>query len=489
MVAFISILFIFSCLAISYLIYKNRQNKKEVSWLSTQLKNAHLAERDLQDELAILQSKLGSAIKDPLTNLLGWQLFEDRLNQNIKESSRYHLTLGLLYVDINDFKVVNDALGHETGDIVLSEVANRLEACVRQVDTVSRLTKDVFVVLLTQLNKPEMAAVVAQRMLQSIAEPMQVKDQQLYLTASIGIAVYPADGSDSSALLRSADYALHSAKEKGKQVYQFYQERINTNSQRELILSIGLRRETVTQEFTIYYQPIVNVHNETIFCMDVLLHWQHPDLGLIPPSEIFSCADKQNKLNVITEWLLESACRQFLSWRALGFFPRYLGIPLSIKQLENSQFIYRISQILKELQFNPEWLILEIKDDHGQISFDIMEKAINMLKYLNIKLAIDGFDASGLAFRHLKNLGFDFIKLDHGFINDIENNPQTVALMKSLIFMANNLSMQLIVQGLESSKQVTVLKDLGCTLMQGKLLGDALTEQEVATKMVIPAQE
>lgn len=453
--------------------------KSELKHFTHQLKKAYQAEHDLQNELAVLQNKLGSAMKDPVTKLLGWQLFEDRLNQSIKESLRYHLTMAVLYIDIDDFKVINDALGHEMGDKVLVEVAKRLELSVRQVDTVSRLTKDTFVALLTQLSKPEMAAVVAQRMLQSIAEPVEIAGHQLYLTACIGVAVYPVDGQEANALFRSADQALHTAKEKGKQVYQFYQEKINTDSQRELILAIGLRPETITQEFTIYYQPIVNVETKTIFCIEALPYWQHASLGLITPDELYACAEKHNKLNVITEWLLQRACQQFLTYRKTKSSPQYLCLLLRMKQLDNSQFIYRISQILKEAQFNPEWLVLEIKEDHTPLSYDIIEKAINMLKYLHIKLAMADFGSNGLSLRHLKTLGFDFLKLDPSFVNDIETNIQTIALIKSLVFMANNLSVQLIIQGVESSKQIEILKTLGCFILQGKILGEALSEKEM----------
>ncbi|MBV9576821.1 MAG: EAL domain-containing protein [Gammaproteobacteria bacterium] len=463
--------------------------RNEVKVLTNQLKESDLTEQKLKNELTVLQNKFGSAIEDPVTKLLGWQLFEDRINQSIKESLRYHLTLAVLYIDINDFKVINDALGHEIGDLVLVEFAKRLELSVRQVDTVSRLTKDIFVVLLTQLSKPEMAAVVAQRMLQSIAEPIEVKEQQLYITACIGIAVYPVDGQDANALFRSADHALHAAQEKGKQIYQFYQEKINTNSQRELILANSLRRETVTEEFDIHYQPIVNVQNKKIVCIEVLPYWQHPSLGLINSEELYNCAEKHNKLNIITEWLLQRACQQFLLWRKEKASPQFLGIPLLMKQLENSQFIYRISQTLKDLQFNPEWLVLEIREDNASLSYDVIEKAINMLKYLNIKLAMLDFGASGFSLRHLKTLGFDFLKLDPSFVDDIETNPQAVALIKSFVFMADNLSVQLILQGVESKKQSEILQALGCSIMQGKIMGETLSEKEVAAKIAVPLQE
>lgn len=459
-----------------------QQAKQEIVVGKTELENLKKDDYHLRQELSVLQNKLSHAMEDPLTMLLGWQLFEDRINQNIHESARYQLTMGVLIIDIDDFKVINNALNHQIGDELLRVVAKRIHACIRQVDSASRFTKDTFYVLLTQLGKPETVAIVAQRILQALEQPIIINEHELYITACIGISIYPTDGQDTASLLRSADYALHIAKEKGKQIYQFYHERIHANSQRELALATGLRRESMFHEFAIYYQPIINVQNDNIICMDTLLYWQHPALGLVSPPELFDYAEKQGKLNVISEWLLRNACKQFLSWRKLDFIPELLGIPLSFKQLENSQFIYHISQILQELQFNPAWLLLEIKENSGQLSFDIVEKAFNMLKYLNVKIAIDDFGSAPFSLRDLKNFTVNFLKLDRTFITDVENNPKTVELIKSVLFLAKSRSIELVIKGVETKQQFDILKQLDCTLMQGKLLGPPLPEKEMASK-------
>lgn len=444
-------------------------------------------ERQLRNEITLQQKKLQRGMEDPITHLLGWQLFEDRLNQNIKESARYQLTMGILVIDIDDFKVINDALNYEVGDALLREIATRLQSCIRQVDSVSRYSKDTFVVILSQLSKPETAAVVAQRILHSLAQPVQIKEHELFITACIGIAIYPADGTDAASLLRSGNQALHLAKEKGKHVHQFYQERLHAKSQRELSLYNSLSRESIFREFIIYYQPIMDVNDQHVMAMNALLHWQNADVGLIRPQELFGYAEKQRKLNAISEWLIKTACQQFMHWRSLGFTPPLLAIPICLKQLETTHFIYRISQILQESKLPHECLLLEIKESTTQLPFDILEKAFNMLKYLNVKLALDNFGLGSFSIGFLKNLQVDYLKLDSSVTEDVLDNKRTADLVKSINFLADNLQMQVIAQGVESQQQIKRLKELGCHLMQGRCFGEPLEEDKVVEKMTVSA--
>lgn len=468
-----------------YGVRKVSQLSHTLNVTKIELEKSQAAEQHLKDEAKALEHKLQDAFTDPVTQLPTWQLFEDQLNRSLKESARFQLSLGVLLIDLDDFKVINDALGYEVGDALLQQVAERLKPCIRQVDSVSRITKDTFVILLAQLNKPETAALVAQRILQALANPFQINEHELYITTCIGISVYPTDGEEVQSLLRSADHALQLAKARGKHFYQFAQEKLHAQSQRELTLYTSLNHETIFEEFILYYQPVVNTHNETIMCMDALLHWQHPSLGLIHPQELFSYADKQHKLDVLTEWLLKNACRQFLEWRKLGFYPDLLGIPLSIKQLENSHFIYRISQILQELEFKPEWLLLELRGGSVELPFNVLEKAFNMLKFIGLKVAINDFGAGFFPLYYLKNFTIHYLKLDRSLIDEIETNHQAVALLEALVFLAQKMSMQLIVQGVESEQQVMILKELDFILMQGQQLGVPLSEREVASKMVV----
>jgi diguanylate cyclase (GGDEF)-like protein len=437
----------------------------------------------LREENTLLQNKLRHSFEDTVTKLLGWQLFEDRLNQNLKESERYQLTMGVLFIDIDDFRMINDGLNYETGDALLQQVGERLQACIRQVDSVSRFSKDTFVILVTQLAKPETAAIVAQRVLRALQEPFMINSRGLCITACIGIAVYPSDGQDASTLLRNADHALHLAKAKGKQIYQFFQEKMHDKSQRELSLASSLNRENVFNEFALYFQPIMNVDTKTIIGMDAMLYWQHPELGLVAPAEVSAYAEKQHKSNVVSEWLLRHACQQFMHWRTLGFEPDMLGVTVSLKQLDNSHFIYRISQILQELSFKPEWLVLEIYENASLVP-ETLEKAFNMLRYMGVKIAIDNFGSGTFSLCHLKDYPVDYIKLDKLFIENL-HHARTLALLESVVGLAKHLSMQVLARDIDTQEQADQLQRIGCILMQGKLFGEPMPEAEVIGKVKV----
>lgn len=471
------------CLAFFGTRYQLIKINRTLSTTMAELEKIRQAETHLRQTTEQQENQLQQVMEDPVTSLLGWVLFEEKLKSSIKECERYQLTLGVLLVDIDNFKMINDALSYEIGDAMLKEVALRLKACARQVDTVSRITKDTFVILLSQLGKPETAALVCQRLLKALAEPFHINGQELYITACIGIALCPTDGNDAVTLLRSADHALHLAKEKGKHAYQFYQERLHVKSQQALSLYNSLNRESIFREFVLYYQPVINKQNGKVVCMDALLHWQHPEQGMISPAELFAVVDKQRKSNAITEWLLEHVCRQWLHWEASGFSPALIGVPISMKQLEHSHFIYRISQILQELKFDPTKLLFQLTDHSPSLSFDVLEKAFNMLNYLGIKIAIENFGTNYFPLQYLKSLKIDYVKLNNVFVDDVMNNDQAKSLLKCIVYLSETMSMQVIVKGVDSDDQVAALQSLGCLLMQGKHICDPLLENEVQAKM------
>ncbi|MBA3660876.1 MAG: EAL domain-containing protein [Gammaproteobacteria bacterium] len=475
---------------VAYLIYDFIRNtqyiislKKSVESHQADIVKLQTALQEKQIESNTLKTRLNHTFEDSVTKLLGWQLFEDRLQQGIKESERYHFTMGMVFVDIDQFKIINDALSYEVGDALLRQVAERLQDSIRQVDSIARFAKDTFAILLAQLNKPETAVVVAQRILQSLKAPFYIMGHELYITVGVGIAIYPTDGQDAPALLRSADHALHLAKESGSNHYQFYQEGLHARSQRELALHTSLNKETICKEFSIYYQPIADVKTSTVFALDALLHWQHARLGLVGPEELYSYSDKQRKLNVITEWLIKAACQQFLKWEHLESKPLYVGVPIFLKQLESTQFIYRISQILQELGFKPERLLLEIKMNEAEIPYSSLIKAFNMLHYMGIKIALDHFGSDTFALSYLKNVSLHYLRLDPKLIEDITTNQKTVALIKSIQLLAQNLSIDLIVQGVETKEQANELKLLGCHLLEGHLISPAVSAYEIEQRM------
>ena len=464
--------------------YHTKQFKNNLDKTQSELLTLQIHEKQLQQQLSALQAQSRHLFEDPVTQVLGWKLFEDRLSQSIKESARYQFTPAVLLVEIDRFKVINHALNTTLSHALLKEAAHRLQSCVRQVDSISRFKEETFIILLAQLVRPETIAIVAERILQAFAKPFQIQNHELLVSVYIGIAIYPSDGQEAMDLINNADHALNVLKEKGKQGYQFYQENMQIKNKREWEVYASLSRESFFQELALFYQPIMNVADESIFAMDALLYWQHPHLGIIAPRELFHYGEKQHKLNMISEWLLKEACQQFLHWRSLGFCPAYLAIPILARQLENSHFIYQVSQILQQLEFNPAWLLLEIREDFTQLSIDTLEKAFNMLKYMGVKIALDDVGSRFFSLYYLKYITVHFFKLDSFLIEDMPHNPKAVELIKSIIFLANNMGVEMIIQGIDSEEQIALLKNLGCSLMQGHLLGAPLSDAEVKMKMV-----
>jgi len=453
------------------------------------LKERESTELQLKQEIQSLEEKLQHTFEDPVTHLLSWKLFEDRLTQNIRDSGRYHFHLAVLSVDIDDFKSINRALGYEVGNALLREVGARLLSCIRQVDSATRFANDTFVVLLAQLTNAETAVIATQRILQCLAEPFHLNEHELYITAHVGIAMYPIDGEEATVLVRSAEHALHFAKTQGKHIYQFCQEGLHHQSERVLALHTHLNHDAVFNEFLLYFQPIVDTKHETILCLDALPYWQHPQLGLIAPQELLSQAEKQRKLNLVSEWLFTQAIKQFMHWRTLGFNPAFLGISVHFTQLENSHFVYRLSHILQSSQCKPEWILLEITGNFTQASKETLVKTFNMLKYLGVNIAIDDFGTGSFSLWQLKNFPAQYIRLNSELIEDVDTHLQTAELVKSMLTLASGMGIQVIVQGVESDPQAAKLKELGCFLQQGQLLGAPLPQDEIASQMAVPAAE
>jgi diguanylate cyclase (GGDEF)-like protein len=447
------------------------------------LRHSRAEQTKLQSELSNLQKKILFSSRDPVTHLLGWQLFEDRVNQGIKECARFKFLLGVLYVDIDNFKLINNALGHEGGNALLKETAERLESCVRQVDSISRQGKDTFAILLAQLSKTETAAIIIQRMLQTMSQPFIINENKLTVTACIGASFYPADGTTTGELMHNAEYAMLLAKARGKHLYQFYQESLQADSQRELALYNNLSSDSFLDELKLYYQPVMNVKDHAMCCTATQIVWNHPVVGQVSGEELFMHADKQRKLNKITEQVLAESCKKFLQWRELGLKPQMLGIPVLLKQLENTQFIYRLSQIMQATKMQPAWVMLEIRECSAPVSLDILEKSFNMLRYLGVKVAIDHFGSGSFSLRYLKTFSVHYLRLDPAMIIDVAQNEQTRAIVKAVADFAADLSLEVIATGVESQEQVEVLQELGIILMQGQLLSEPLSEAEMAVKM------
>ncbi|EKD53883.1 MAG: diguanylate cyclase/phosphodiesterase with FHA and GAF sensor [uncultured bacterium] len=453
-----------------YVSRKNKILKQQLAAVRQDLLREREHQTQLTTNLRALQEKISyDVLIDLLTGLPSRKLFEDRLALTVQQSIRHQLTCSVMCLDLDGFKMINDALGHDMGDLLLKEVAARLSTCVRQVDTLSRFAGDEFVFIFSQIAKAETAAYLAQRLLDAISQPFLIDGQELYTTASIGIAVFPLDGHDGKTLLKNADLAMHQAKSRGRNTYQFYHEEMHTLSRRELMLTSSLHSETVYQEFSIYYQPQFNIETKQVVCMEAFLQWQQPDFGVIEFSEFIKVAENSGRMVAINEWLLRNACQQMVRWQEQNFIPPAIAVKISLKQLENAHFVHKLSQLLQEMRLDPSKLILEITEASLLSKIEQLEKMLHMLKHLGVQIAVNHFGAGYLPLCYLRRLPLDIFKIDTSLIHDIAVNKESEAIVKMIIALAKSLQAKVIAEGVESQKQKKLLHELGCMIMQGQL--------------------
>jgi diguanylate cyclase (GGDEF)-like protein len=461
-------------------------NVRHLSYIKEKLLAAEIAlaksvdnERALNVELTEMKHQIEKNItSDSLTGLPGWQIFEDRLKQILRQSKRHNLVFSILFLDLDDFKIINNVLGLEVGDELLKEVAERLQSSVRQMDTVSRFTGDEFVIILPQASKPETSAYVAQRLLNAIAQPFRIRDQELFITASAGIAIYPNDGEDIAMLLQNAESALHQAKARGDNTYQFYRREMHMISRRELVLSSALHNPEVYKEFSLYYQPQVDTEAKKIVCMETLLKWRHPNFGDISSEDFLRFSENTGTIVAIGEWILRTACQQFLTWQSLGLHPKKLSVNVSLRQLESPHFAYHVSHILQELNLNPDFLILQISEAMLLTKMGLIEKTLHMLRQLGVHIGVTDFGTGYIALQHLRSFPLSYLKLSSALLMDITKNEEVKAIVKMIIVLADTLQLKVIVDGVENLEQKSVLKMLGSHIMQGSIFSPPLLSEE-----------
>jgi len=404
--------------------YQLKMLKKYFSKVEFELVHERQKHQTVIAELAEIKKKFNQQVLfDPLTGLASRQVFEDRLAQVLNQSKRFQLTFAVLFLNIDQFDRINEVFGYEKADELLKEVANRLKACIRRVDTVSRFTGDNFVFVVTQLAKPETVVYIVRRLLDALSQPFYMNEHDFFISGNIGIAVYPSDGDDINTLLRNADSALKQAKAEGRHTYQFYHAQMHEFSQRELILNSNLLSPTVFKDFLLYYRPHNQSDRHNITSIDVVLQWQHPEFGLIESVEFFRLAENSGKIMEIGEWMLRTALLQFQQWQSHNVSLQKIAIPVSWRQLESSHFVYKVSQLLQELNLNPHCLVLEISEEALSLKLDLLEKALYMLKHLGVKIGIANFGIGHLSWQRIQKLPIEYIKIDRTLIEDRGVNP------------------------------------------------------------------
>jgi len=423
------------------------------------LKMAHLAQHDF------------------LTNLPNRVLLNDRVTQAISLAKRHGTHLAVLFLDLDHFKHINDSLGHSTGDKLLQSVANRLCACVRASDTVSRQGGDEFVVLVNEDNFTENAAQIADKILSALAAPHIIGEHELHVSTSIGISVYPADGQDAEALLKNADTAMYSAKEKGRNNYQYFKAEMNIRAVERQAMEADLRSALQRQEFILHYQPKVNLETGAISGVEALLRWVHPKRGLVLPAGFMPVAENCSLMVPIGRWVLREACTQTKGWQEAGLSPHSIAVNISAPEFCAKHFIEDVRAILTETGLDPRCLQLEITESvlmrDAESSIDILEQ----LKKIGVQVAMDDFGAGFSSLSYLARFPVDILKIAPSFVHDISSATGSGVIASAVIAMAASLKQVVVAEGVEDQLQWAFLKIQHCDEGQGYLFGRPLAAE------------
>lgn len=411
------------------------------------------------------------AFYDTLTDLANRRLFADRLEQAVRQALRHGRPAALLYLDLDNFKRVNDTLGHEAGDVLLKTVAERLRTCVRDEDTVARPGGDEFTILLQEVQDARAAGKVARKILRRLQEPIVLGSHEVRVTTSIGVTLTPDDGTDPATLTKNADLAMYRAKERGRDNYQFFAEEMNTRAMERLLLENDLRGSLASGGFELYYQPKVRISNGEVVGLEALLRWKHPLRGLLSPEQFMQIAEESGLIVEIGQWVLQHACEDAARIRAASSLPLHVAVNLSARQFTDPNLPQTVKDALVAAELDPGCLELEITETMLMGDVDDAISTLGALRRLGVSLSIDDFGTGYSSLNYLKRLPIDLIKVDRGFVSDIPDSADDMAITAAVIAMAHQLNLAVVAEGVETPAQAAFLEEQGCEYGQGYLYG------------------
>ncbi|MCW8911663.1 MAG: EAL domain-containing protein, partial [Gammaproteobacteria bacterium] len=444
--------------------------------------------RDITERVEAEEIIRFQAYHDMLTRLPNRTLLKDRLNQAISHSRRNDSKLSVMFLDLDRFKMVNDTLGHVVGDQLLQAVSVRLKKCLREGDTLARIGGDEFTLLLPEIHDNKCSERVSQKIIKSLEQPFSINGHEFFVSTSIGIAHYPADGTTMETLIKHADIAMYSVKGNGKNGYRFYADHMNEAYSKHLSLENDMRRALNQGQFKISYQPQLNIESGEVFAMEALIRWDHPERGSISPYEFISLAEETGLILPIGEWVLRNACAELKRWREAGLSNIRVAINISACQLEQENIVKTIIDILHENNIPGEMLEIEITEN--MIMKDI-ENGISKLTQLSnhgINIAIDDFGTGYSSLSYLKRLPIDTLKIDRSFIHDMQNSDEDASIIKAIIAMAKGLGLNIISEGVETKEQLELLKAWRCKNVQGFLFSRPIIQKDAIDFLKSSAQ-
>jgi diguanylate cyclase (GGDEF)-like protein len=430
--------------------------------------------RELEDRLHY------QAHFDSLTGLPNRVLFFDRLAQALARAQRASHKVAVLFVDIDRFKVINDTLGHGTGDQLLKRAAECLARSVRAEDTVARLAGDEFAIVLPRVERPEDAALVAEKVLSLLAEPFDIDGQEVLVTGSIGVAISTVDGSDTEALVKNADTAMFRAKNAGRNAYEFYTAEMNDRALEQLEMERRLRRALERNEFVLHFQPKTQVSTGEITGCEALLRWIGPDGKLVPPAEFVRLLEETGLIMRVGEWVIRSACKQIADWRRANVAAVPIAVNLSAKQFNHRSLAAVVESALRDYDVDGSMLEVELTESAAMQNPDDAIVTLGKLKALRVQIAIDDFGTGYSSLSYLKRLPIDVLKIDRSFVTGLPNNENDASITKAIIMMAHSLGLKVVAEGVEQRQQLRFLAENGCDDAQGYLFSRPVSASDMA---------
>ena len=416
---------------------------------------------------------------DQLTELPNRSLLTYQLEQAIYRAKRNNTKIALLFLDLDNFKQINDTLGHSLGDKVLKDVAHKFKASIREEDIISRQGGDEFLVVLEELHDAEEASVIAQKLIHSLKDPVLISDHEFYVGVSIGISIFPDDGMDCEQLIKNADSAMYQSKNQSKNQYSYFTPELNQRSKRRFTLENHLRSALRKNQFYVVYQPQIDINEKKIYGFEALVRWQHPELGLISPVEFIPVAEAMGAIKEIGHFVMEQAIIQIQRWNKQFNSTMSMSVNISCRQFENSDLLEQISALLKQYQCPPESLKIEITESLLLQENTFILEMLNAISDTGIAIALDDFGTGYSSLSYLKKFPINIVKIDRSFVRDITSDAEDAILVKTIIAMANGLKMSTISEGVETVEQRTFLEVEGCHLIQGYYFSKPLRENEV----------
>lgn len=435
--------------------------------------------RDISERKQMEHQLAYQANHDILTGLPNRTLLYDRIEQGIVYAQRFQNHLTLLFLDVDNFKIINDSLGHNAGDQLLQEVAVRLKDCVRKSDTVSRFGGDEFVILFMNSHREDIT-VLADHILNKVTQPIKLSGHDIVVTTSIGISTYPHHGKDATTLLKNADMAMYFAKRQGRNNYQLYDEEINYQSQKKLEIQSQIRNAIKNKEFFLLYQPIIHIETGEICAVEALMRWQHPDYGILLPNDFIIAAEECGLIVPLGEWGIRTACMQNVAWQKMGLPPIRMAVNVSGVQVKREGFIDTLEDILKQSRMDPGYLEIELTES---TLMDNTKKIISLLLKLDsigVDFVIDDFGTGYSSLNYLKKFPVNKLKIDQCFVRDCTNDSNDASIVEAIIAMGHGLKLKVIAEGVENKEQLQLLKELGCDQGQGYYFAEPLSADDFA---------